>query len=106
MKRFPQCHYVSVATREGTPGEKVYLQDMLESGDLEKRTGTRFDPERTHVFICGNPKMIGVPERDKVSGERHYPKEKGAVEVLEKRGFRADDSYGKVKGNIHFEEYW
>ena len=28
------------------------------------------------------------------------------IEVLERRGFTADDAAAKIKGNIHFEEYW
>jgi ferredoxin--NADP+ reductase len=35
-----------------------------------------------------------------------YPQPAGVIEVLEKRGFRADVSATKFKGNIHFEEYW
>jgi len=50
--------------------------------------------------------MIGVPVRDKATGERTYPEPEGAIEILEKRGFRADVSSLKFKGNIHFEEYW
>ena len=44
-------------------------------------------PERTVVYICGNPEMIKV-----VSG------------MLEGKGFTR--SQGKNPGNIHVEEYW
>ena len=35
-----------------------------------------------------------------------YPKPTGVVELLEARGFRADQPNIKFQGNIHFEEYW
>ena len=58
------------------------------------------------MFLCGNPKMIGVPYKDKDTGVRTYPEPLGAIEILEQRGFRTDEPAAKVKGNLHFEEYW
>jgi ferredoxin/flavodoxin---NADP+ reductase len=57
------------------------------------------------VFLCGNPKMIGVPVKDRASGHLTYPQPLGVVEILEKRGFKADQG-SKARGNVHFEEYW
>ena len=89
-----------------TVQNKVYIQDLITSGQLEERLGQPLDPARTHVFLCGNPKMIGVPVKDPNTGQRVYPSPTGVVEILEKRGFRADQPQVKFKGNIHFEEYW
>jgi hypothetical protein len=50
--------------------------------------------------------MIGVPTKDKETGERIYPKPLGVIEILEKMGFKADNPTIKFTGNIHFEEYW
>jgi ferredoxin--NADP+ reductase len=50
--------------------------------------------------------MIGVPTKDKDTGERVYPTPTGVIEILEKRGFHTDQPQIKFKGNIHFEEYW
>ena len=50
--------------------------------------------------------MIGVPVKDPVTGERGYPSDVGVIELLEPRGFHVDNAALKVKGNIHFEEYW
>jgi ferredoxin--NADP+ reductase len=107
MKRFRNYRYLSLTTREGGEGSrKVYIQDLIQSGQLEEVIGEKLDPARTHVFLCGNPKMIGVPVKDPATGERKYPGELGVIEVLERRGFQADDARVKFKGNIHFEEYW
>jgi ferredoxin--NADP+ reductase len=107
MKAYPNYRYLSLTTREGGPGSrKVYIQDLIQSGQLEEVIGETLDPARTHVFLCGNPRMIGVPVKDAVTGARNYPDDLGVIEVLERRGFRADDARIKFKGNIHFEEYW
>jgi len=107
MSRYPNYTYLSLTTREAANvGHKVYIQDLLTSGQLEERLGQELDPARTHVFLCGNPNMIGLPTIDKASGQTVYPKTVGVVELLEKRGFRRDEPAAKVKGNIHFEEYW
>jgi ferredoxin--NADP+ reductase len=107
MRRYPHYTYLSLTTREAdTVQHKVYIQDLITSGQLEERLGQPLDPARTHVFLCGNPKMIGVPTRDKATGRRVYPQPTGVIEILEKRGFQADQPNVKFKGNIHFEEYW
>lgn len=107
MRRYPNYTYLSLTTREAdTAKHKVYIQDLITSGQLEEYLGQPLDPERTHVFLCGNPKMIGVPVKDRETGERVYPTPLGVVEILEKRGFRADQPQPKIRGNIHFEEYW
>lgn len=106
-RRYPHYQYLALTTREAVnAGQKVYIQDLITSGQLEERLGAPLDPNRTHVFLCGNPKMIGVPELDRPTGEWHYPKPLGVIEILEKRGFRRDQPALKLRGNVHFEEYW
>ena len=105
--RFPNYQYLPLSTREpDTVGQKVYIQDLITSGQLEERLGEPLDPARTHVFLCGNPKMIGVPVKNRETGAREYPQPTGVIELLERRGFRADNAAAKQKGNVHFEEYW
>lgn len=107
MGRYPNYTYLSLTTREAdTVKHKVYIQDLISSGQLEERLGAPFNPAQTHVYLCGNPKMIGVPEKDKETGQRRYPQPTGVIELLEGRGFKADQHQPKVPGNIHFEEYW
>jgi ferredoxin--NADP+ reductase len=108
LRRFPNYTYLSLTTREpeAVAHGKVYIQDLISSGELERQLGAPLDPKRTHVFLCGNPKMIGVPDRDRDTGARVYPKPLGVVELLERRGFQADQPNLKIKGNIHYEEYW
>ena len=106
-RRYPNYTYLALTTREAdTVHNKVYIQDLITSGQLEERLGHALDPARTHVFLCGNPAMIGVPVKDRETGQRLYPQPRGVVEILEQRGFQADQPQIKFKGNIHFEEYW
>jgi ferredoxin--NADP+ reductase len=107
MERHPNYTYLNLATREpDTINQKVYIQDLITSGQLEERLRASLDPACTHVFLCGNPRMIGVPVKDRETGQRTYPQPLGVVEILERRGFQIDQPQVKMKGNIHFEEYW
>ena len=106
MEQFPNYKYLGLTTREPGMTRKVYIQDCLTSGELEEALGAKMDPAKTHVYLCGNPKMIGVPVKDKETGVRSYPQPTGVIELLEQRGFKADNAAAKLKGNTHFEEYW
>lgn len=106
MGQYANYKYLGLTTREPGVTRKVYIQDVITSGELEEQLGAALDPAKTHVYLCGNPKMIGVPVRDKATGSVTYPQPRGVIEVLEARGFHADVSATKFKGNIHFEEYW
>ena len=99
--RYPNYRYIPMPTREAdTP--KRYLQDLIQGGVLADEYGVTFDPASTHMFLCGNPAMIGLPEE--VDGELRYPEVTGVVELLAAKGFTLD--HRKTRGNVHFEEYW
>lgn len=106
-RRYANYKYLPLTTRESeTVKHKVYIQDLIMCGQLEEHLGAPLDPSKTHVYLCGNPKMIGVPIKDVKTGERAYPDPVGVIELLERRGFRVDNPALKIHGNIHFEEYW
>jgi ferredoxin--NADP+ reductase len=106
-RRYSNYKYLALTTREAdSVKHKVYIQDLLTSGQLEEQLGAPLNPANTHIFLCGNPKMIGVPVKDPKTGARSYPSPVGMIELLEKRGFQTDNNAAKIKGNIHFEEYW
>jgi ferredoxin--NADP+ reductase len=107
MRSYARYTYLSLTTREaGNLGQKVYIQDLITSGQLEERLGAPLDPTGTHVFLCGNPNMIGLPIVDRATGQVNYPQPPGVVEILTKRQFQVDQPGVKLKGTIHFEEYW
>jgi ferredoxin--NADP+ reductase len=99
--RYPNYHYVPMPTREpGVP--KRYLQDLIKDNDFSEKLGVTISPETTHVYLCGNPAMIGIPEE--VDGELKFPETVGVVQLLSEQGFSVDQR--NSPGNIHFEEYW
>ena len=106
-RRHANYVYLPLTTREAQDvGHKVYIQDLITSGQLEERLKAPLDPARTHVFLCGNPKMIGVPEIDRTTGAVTYSQPPGVIEILGQRGFELDKPSQKLVGSIHFEEYW
>jgi len=111
MEAYPNYRYVPLTTREKEnrdttdPGYvgALYVQDLFASPNRAAMLGFELDPETTRVYLCGNPLMIGIPNKPDHPDGR-YPKPRGAVEVLEGLGFRADEP--KSPGNIHYEKYW
>lgn len=106
MKRYPNYTYLPMTTREPGQTSKAYIQDVIINGELERLVGKPLAPDSTHVFLCGNPAMIGIPEKDPATGEMAYPKVPGVIELMTKRGFQMDRPAQKFRGNIHFEKYW
>ncbi len=100
--RYPNYHYLPMPTREPDI-PKRYLQDLLRDDDFSERLGVTLSPETSHVFLCGNPAMIGLPEQGD-DGQEHFPEPTGVVELLVDRGFSLDRR--NSPGNIHYEEYW
>ncbi|MEE8375399.1 MAG: NAD(P)-binding domain-containing protein [Acidimicrobiia bacterium] len=99
-ERYPNYHYLPMPTREPDV-PKRYIQDLIRDGDLALM-GINLDPGSTHVFLCGNPAMIGIPEDD--DSTTVFPEPVGVVELLTERGFTLDRH--RQIGNIHVEEYW
>jgi ferredoxin--NADP+ reductase len=105
QERYPSYKYLPLTTREpGNEGNKVYIQDLITSGSLEEEMGAPLDPADTHVFLCGNPAMIGLPKWDDDTGEMEFPETLGVCQILHERGFTID--HRKEHGNVHYEEYW
>jgi len=110
-KMFPQYRYLTLTTREAinldpaAPGYvgKQYLQDYFQMGHFERDAGLTLDPAKAHVFLCGNPAMIGAPRHEPHQQPR-LPDKLGMVQILQRRGFRPDAP--DAPGNVHFERYW
>lgn len=103
--KFPTYRYLGLPTREpGVP--KRYLQNMVEDRSLDEALGFPLDPRTTHVYLCGNPAMIGAPKRNPATNQKEYPAELGAVKALVDRGFTLDDASTKTRGRAHYEAYW
>ena len=110
-QRHSNYRYVPLTTREPVNLDssrvdfvgKQYLQDFALSGTLDAVFDRPFEADRTHAYLCGNPAMIGLPERQ-TDGTTTFPQSQGMAEILTRRGFRLDEPHRP--GNIHFEKYW
>jgi len=103
-ERYPNYRYITLTTREPENLEnKIYIQDLITTGRLEEELGAPLDPTNTHVYLCGNPAMIGLPKWDD-DGSMTFPNEVGVCQLLHERGFTID--HRRERGNVHYEEYW
>lgn len=103
QQKWDNYRYEVLTTREPENLEnKVYIQDLVRNGKLEEILGAPLDPDDTHVFLCGNPAMIGLPKWE--DDTPIFPEPEGVCELLHERGFTID--HLKTKGNVHYEEYW
>lgn len=109
---FPNYRYLWLTTREpenidptasGFVGKR-YLQQFFAEGCFERQSGIALHPDNTHVYLCGNPQMIGDPRRHRPAGDTVSSTASGMIQVLERRGFTLDRP--GVRGSIHVESYW
>lgn len=108
MDKFPNYKYLPYSTRdpENLDPEhpnfvgKQYLQELFTSGKLAEAAGDPLDPSNTHVFLCGNPAMIGY-----VAPGSDPPSTPGMLPLLRDAGFQ-DESDHSGAGSIRFEKYW
>jgi ferredoxin--NADP+ reductase len=67
-------------------GDTRFVQDMWAGGVVEKVWGLKPTPENTHLFLCGNPKMV-----------------ESMFEILGKEGFK--EHKRKEPGQVHVESW-
>lgn len=79
--------YLPTVTREGWPGLRGRVQDVLFTDLYSQRVGAPLSPEQCHVFLCGNPEMV-----------------EGVESELVARGFRRHKR--REPGTVHKEAYW
>lgn len=108
MRRFPNYLYLPLTTREPENIQldhpnyvgKQYLQTMFTSGKLSELAEDSLSSENTHVYLCGNPDMIGY-----IPPGTDLPENPGMLPLLRQAGFR-DDVSDHQAGTIRFEKYW
>ena len=78
--------FTPIITRD--PGAPLHdrLPVLIENGELEKAVGLEFNPETTHIMLCGNPEMV-----------------EDTKEALKARGLTMNR---RGEGNIAVENYW
>jgi ferredoxin/flavodoxin---NADP+ reductase len=83
--------YLPMATREpadsGWEGLRIRVTDAMAPDRFRALAGFDLDPGATHVYVSGNPNMIGEVEP-----------------LLVARGFHKHTP--RHPGNLHLEKYW
>jgi len=106
MERFQHYRYIPMSTRDPENLDplhpqyvgKQYLQELYVSGRLAEIADDPLSPSNTHVFLCGNPAMIGIAK----AGEPELAK-LGMLPLLAKAGFTNENP---GPGHVRFEKYW
>lgn len=70
----------------GWTGDTRFIEDIWKDKVIDTKMGLRPKPEDSHIFLCGNPRMIGAME-----------------EILDSEGFKVHKR--KEPGQIHIEEF-
>ena len=90
-KFLPDVTYIPSITRvKEDPfwtGESGRITRYFDTSLLHERLGLEFDPNKTSVFLCGNPAMI-----------------EDVKKVLEPKGYSVHAP--ATPGSLHVEEYW
>jgi ferredoxin--NADP+ reductase len=110
MRRYIGYRYFVLVTREQQSNALLmsgmdrpcHLQDLVASGELERQSGVLLDPSTAHVFLCGNPNMIGAVHGTGLAPPTAKPG--SMLEILFERGFQCIG--GSQRGIVHFERYW
>jgi ferredoxin--NADP+ reductase len=53
-----KLHYVPIVTREATPYFSRHVQDLLQEGAVQEKTGISLSLEDSRILLCGNPTMV------------------------------------------------
>lgn len=69
------------------PGKVGFVSEYIEDGTVADLLGHDLDPNRTSVFLCGNPLMV-----------------EGLEQLLTERGFKLHTR--RDPGNIFIEKFW
>lgn len=78
--------FIPIITRDPEAPLHDRLPILIENGQLEETAGLCFNPESTHIMLCGNPEMV-----------------EDTKEALKARGLTMNR---RGEGNIAVENYW
>ncbi|SPL68986.1 ferredoxin--NADP reductase [Acinetobacter stercoris] len=78
--------FVPIITRDPLAPLHERLPVLIENGELENAVGLKFNPDTTHVMLCGNPQMVDDTKA-----------------ALKARGLTMNR---RGEGNIAVENYW
>jgi ferredoxin--NADP+ reductase len=84
---WPDFHYLPIIDEKNRdpewPGKVGFVNTYLDDGTLERLLGHAYLPDRTSIFLCGNPLMIEAMEKRLVAEGHtvHQKKQPGSIFV-------------------------
>lgn len=103
MTMFSHYHYLPIALSDDYQSlEECVVSWLKDSKRSEKQMGWSLKAENSHVFLCGDPQMIGAPQK-LGAWSYEYP-DYGLMRIFEQYRFKAATRF--QTGNISFESYW
>ncbi len=100
---FPQYKYISLNKDKCYNRVHQKLEECLTDSEVSKAVfGWALDPQNTHVYLCGDPKLIGAPVK-LGAWQYEYP-DYGLMRLLQKFNFQPATRF--QPGNVSHESYW
>jgi len=103
MKMFSGYRYIPITVSSGYQGlEQCVAEWLKDQKKSQDEIGWALTPENSHIFLCGDPQMIGTPQK-LGAWSYEYP-DYGLMRIFEQYRFKAATRF--QTGNISFESYW
>ena len=100
---FPRARVVTVSAADAVARAEALLAGALADADASRRAfGFALAPAKTHVFLIGDPAMIGAPR--KLGAWRTEAAGGGLLPLLSEKGFTPATRF--KEGDIDHESYW
>lgn len=97
-------NYRFINNREvGYARTESMLLNLISDSDYSISTiGFTLRPDQTHVFLCGDPLMVGAPK--KLGAWQYEFPENGLLRILNQSKFELRTKF--KEGNVEYETYW
>lgn len=102
MAQRPSYRYHTVCGSSYRVIEECLTRWLRDAKASTQELGFVLRPETTHVFLCGDPTMIGAPE--KKGGWRYETPNEGLIALLRQGGFALCTRF--TQGQVDYEVYW
>ncbi|GEM_PF-83099 len=102
MDRWPAYRYHAICGSSYRIIEERLASWLRTPAAALKELGFLLDPKTTHVFLCGDPEMIGAPK--KKGGWQYDTPRHGCIALLRQAGFALCTRF--ARGQVDYETYW
>ena len=102
QKLFDNYRFMEILSAKYETVERKIEECLSHSARSETFLGFPLDSETSHVFLCGDPLMIGAPK--KLGAWNYEHAKSGLLRLFLAKGFTVKTRF--QEGNIEYETYW